>query len=417
MRTATPCTALLVSALLALVGCGDEASSAPIDTADESRPHTHLADGGIAYLDDAGTSSAPSGLVPAPGTVLGAFKWELPRGFPLPVVPLDNPMSIEKVELGRFLFYDKRLSDNQTFACATCHKQNMAFADERAVGFGSTGQSHRRGSMSLANVAYASTLTWANATPAGQNLENQASVPVLGDNPVELGIRDIAQLEARIRAVPRYVELFKQAFPTEQEPVTFLNVKRAIATFQRTLLSGNSPYDRWQAGDEGAISESAKRGYLLFNSEKVECFHCHQGFNFTDHVTWQGQAFVAKPYHNTGLYNLDGNGAYPANNPGLLETTTDPRDMGKFKAPTLRNIARTAPYMHDGSIATLPEVIDHYAKGGRARSSKTDPLLVGFKLTPEERADLLAFLESLTDEQFLTNPKLADPGPVEAAKP
>ena len=145
------------------------------------------------------------------------------------------------------------------------------------------------------------------------------------------------------------------------------NVQRAIASFQRTLISGNSPYDRWQFHSESdAVSDSAKRGFLLFSSEKLECFHCHGGFNFTDHVSYAGQTFQTAPYHNTGLYDIDGLGGYPAPNTGMHEVTMAERDMGMFKAPTLRNIALTAPYMHDGSIATL-ERGARSLRQGRAR--------------------------------------------------
>jgi cytochrome c peroxidase len=316
-------------------------------------------------------------------------------------------MSRAKVEAGRHVFYDKRLSDNQTFSCASCHKQELAFAESLPVSLGSTGQKNTRGAMSLANTAYSPTLTWAN--PKQTTLEHQAQVPIFGDAPVELGMKAPDEVEQRFRAVPRYVELFAAAFPDDAQPITMDNVAKALASFERTLISGSSPHDRWQAGDQSAVDESAKRGYELFNSEKMECFHCHSGFNFSDHVTWQGQAFASTPYHNTGLYDVDGLGNYPAPNRGVYEQTLKERDMGMFKAPTLRNIALTAPYMHDGSIATLGEVLEHYAAGGRKRSRRTDPLLVGFVLTAQEHADVLAFLESLTDDNFLKNPSFADP--------
>jgi cytochrome c peroxidase len=329
------------------------------------------------------------------------------------VVPVSNPMSAEKVELGRHLFYDKRLSGNQTQSCASCHKQERAFADERAIGLGSTGESHTRGSMSLTNVAYATTLTWAN--PLMTELERQARVPIFGDSPIELGIHSISDLELRLREVPRYHELFKAAFPDEAEPINVLNIQRAIASFERTLISGNSPYDRYlYAGDQTALSESAKRGMRLVTSNedhRFECNHCHGGFNLTDHVTYEGLDVqgAAPPFHQTGLYNIDGQGGYPAPNTGAHDVSGNPNDMGKFKAPTLRNVALTAPYMHDGSIATLSEVLDHYAKGGRSHGPRTDPLLQPFEISAEERADIIAFLESLTDQKFITEPKFADP--------
>jgi cytochrome c peroxidase len=321
-------------------------------------------------------------------------------------------MSVWKVELGRHLFYDKRLSDNQTQSCASCHKQELAFADERAVGLGSTGQPHTRGSMSLANVAYSPTLTWAN--PLMTTLEKQLRVPIFGDAPIELGMKSMEQLELRIGAVPRYQELFALAFPEQAQPVTMQNIERAIASFQRSLISGNSAYDRFLVGgDLNALSESAKRGMVFVTTNedhRFECNHCHGGPTFSDHYVAEGTLEQAPLYHQTGLYDIDGFGGYPAPNTGTHEVTDRTSDMGMFKAPTLRNIAVTAPYMHDGSIATLSEVLDHYAKGGRARArGRTDALLVPFEITEQEKADVIAFLESLTDSEFLTNPKLSDP--------
>lgn len=350
----------------------------------------------------------------------GGYAWELPPGFPPPNVPPDNPMTAEKVELGRHLFYDKRLSGNGTQACATCHKQELAFSDGRATGLGSTGEAHPRGSMSLANIAYAATLTWAN--PLMRELERQAQVPMFGEDPVELGLSGMEEeLLQRLRAEAKYRELFPAAFPDESDPFTVLNVTRAIASFERTLLSGDSPFDRHNRGDDSEFSESAERGEVLFNSERFECFHCHSGFAFADSVNHSGNR-TEEFYHNTALYNIDFEGGYPPENTGLYEFTGNRNDMGRFKAPTLRNIALTGPYMHDGSIATLSEVLDHYTAGGR---TITDGPYAGvgfdnpFKseflhganppMTEQERQDLIAFLESLTDQGFITNPKFADP--------
>jgi cytochrome c peroxidase len=367
--------------------------------------------------------ASPSRVAPDPAVPAGpaqlAFAWELPPGFPAPPVPPENAMSPQKVELGRRLFYDKRLSKNLTFSCASCHVQALAFTDGRAMAIGSTGQHHPRSSMSLANVAYASTLTWAN--PLMVTLERQAVVPEFGDAPIELGLSSIAQIEERLRGVTIYRELFRAAFPQADEPITANNMNKALATFQRTLISGRSAFDRWRFdGDESALSESAQRGYALFGSSALGCSRCHAGFNFSDHTRAAGEAKFDAPYHNTGLYNLEGRGAFPEPNTGVYEVTHKPADMGRFKAPSLRNIAVTAPYMHDGSIATLSEVLDHYAAGGRtilkgpyAGNGSLNPLkserLKGFALRSEQRADLLAFLESLTDHDFLGDPKFSDP--------
>jgi cytochrome c peroxidase len=343
------------------------------------------------------------------------YEWQLPPGFPEPAVPEDNPMRAAKVELGRHLFYDTRLSANGTQSCASCHQQSRAFTDGRATALGSTGEEHRRNSMSLANVAYAASLTWAN--PVIPDLEAQALVPLFGEHPVELGLAGQEELLLqRLSGDARYRKLFAEAFPREAQPVSLASMVRAIAAFERTLLSGGSPYDRYTYRDElDAMSLSAKRGMTLFFSERLECFHCHQGFSFTDSVKHKLTAFPEVTFHNTNLYNVDGNGGYPAADQGLREFSGKPEDMGRYRSPTLRNIAVTAPYMHDGSIATLSEVIDHYAAGGRASAHGAGPsplqseFVRGFTLTEQEKQDVLAFLESLTDAEFLTDPRFSDP--------
>ncbi len=335
---------------------------------------------------------------------LGPYEWQLPPGFPFPNVPADNPMTAEKVALGRHLFYDKRLSLNQTQSCATCHRQDKAFADPRGRGLGSTGELHPRGPMSLVNVAYAPVLTWAN--PNMRQLEQQALVPLFGDHPVEMGMAGKEDLLLqRLQAQPLYRKLFAAAFPAEAKPFTIAHVTKAIASFQRTILSGDSPYDEYQRGDDpNAISAAAKRGEALFFSERLECFHCHGGFNFTGTVDYLGKGMTEVEFHNTSLY-----ADYKEPNVGLYEFTQEESDKGKFKAPTLRNIALTAPYMHDGSVKTLAEAIDHYAKGGRASHPNRSEFVKQIDLTAAEREDLVQFLLSLTDRKLLTNPQLANP--------
>lgn len=357
-----------------------------------------------------------SGADPTPD---GEWVWDLPAGIPVPRVPADNPMSVEKVELGRHLFHDVRLSGNLTQSCATCHVQALGFTDGRPRGVGSTGEIHPRGSMALANIAYASTLTWAN--PNLTRLEDQALLPLFGDDPVELGMggREEELLD-RLRAEPVYRRLFPAAFPGEADPFSIHSITRALAAFQRTLISVDSPYDRWLRGDDEAVGPEVMRGEELFFSERLECFHCHGGPFFTSSVDYEGKGFPEVEFFNTGLYNIDGRGAYPEPNTGIYAFTGDPADMGRFRAPSLRNIEVTAPYMHDGSIATLEEVLDHYAAGGRtiregphagvgSRNPFRSEFMVGFELTPQERSDLLAFLRSLTDSSFLTDPRFGDP--------
>jgi cytochrome c peroxidase len=413
MRTQCWATIWLTGVMLAAlsVGCGDGES--PADTLDAGA----AADADARSVDDAAVQDDAGDA--------GGYAWKLPKGFPVPSVPADNPMTEEKVQLGRHLFYDKRLSGNGTQSCASCHEQKKAFADGRAVGLGSTGESHTRGSMSLANVAYASALTWAN--PLQTTLENQALVPLFGKTPVELGLADKElELLAVLKADTTYQQLFADAFGDDDDVYSVLNVTRAIACFERTLISGTSPYDRWaNEGDDSAISEAAKRGAAMVLSdptERFECRHCHGGFALAASVNHQGVVAGTQQFFNNGLYNIGGTGAYPSNNEGVKSVTNDPLDMGKFKPPTLRNIALTAPYMHDGSIEDLSGIIDHYAAGGRtirsgpyvgdgSANTHKSPLLLGFILGGSERADLLAFLQSLTDDAFITNRDHENPWP------
>lgn len=352
-----------------------------------------------------------------PAPAAETYDWRLPAGFPLPRVPADNPMTEARVQLGRRLFYDKRLSLNGTQSCASCHEQARAFTDGRTHGLGSTGEAHRRNAQGLANVAYATSLTWAN--PVLTTLEAQALVPLFGKEPVELGFGDReAVLFERLRADPELVARFAEAFPEQAEPLSLASLTRALASFERSLVSGTAPFDQYLYGGRvDALTPQMKRGMELFFSERLECNHCHAGFNFQDATMHETSGEPILPFHNTGLYNEGVEGAYPATDPGLIELTGRAEDMGRFRAPSLRNVALTAPYMHDGSIATLSEVLDHYAAGGRAHaleSSRVSPLrsgfVRGFTLTPEEKADVLAFLEgALTDTAFVTDPRFADP--------
>jgi cytochrome c peroxidase len=309
----------------------------------------------------------------------------LPPGFGLPPTPQDNPLTLAKAELGRYLFYDRRLSHNQTQSCASCHQQRLGFCDGRAHAIGSTGEEHRRNTMSLANVGYRHPLTWAD--PNVQTLEQQVHVPLTNRDPVEMGMADnFDELVARLRADPRYVRMFRDAFPDQRDPITIDNVARALASFERTLISAGSPYDRLVLyGDSNALSESAWRGRRLFFSKRLACASCHGGPDFARPP--EGSVF-----QNTGIYD----------------------SADKFRVVSLRNVAVTAPYMHDGSAATLADVIDDYAAGGRAarlqhRKPSAGVAVRPFSITATEKRDLIAFLESLTDEDFLTNPHFSDP--------
>jgi cytochrome c peroxidase len=352
----------------------------------------------------------------------GAWTWSLPAFFPEPKVPADNPMSTEKVELGRFLFHDARLSGNGRQSCASCHRQALAFTDGRARAIGSTGQAHPRGAQHLSNVVYHATLTWAN--PSLVTLERQMETPLFGDDPVEMGVTDATRelVLQRLRddtGVARYRERFAAAFPGDANPIGWRNVIKAIASFQRSLVSGDSRYDRWLAG-RASLDAAEQRGMALFFGEKAECFHCHGSFNFNDQIVHAASRIVEMPFHNTGLYNIAGTGAFPEPNRGVFELTARATDMGLFRAPSLRNVEVTAPYMHDGSIADLDAVLRFYAAGGRnvtegpfAGDGRANPfksdLVTRIDLTPAEQADIVAFLKTLTDRTFLTDPRHADP--------
>jgi cytochrome c peroxidase len=215
-------------------------------------------------------------------------------------------MSAAKVELGRYLFYDLRMSVNGTVSCATCHKQELAFTDGRAVAIGATGEPHSRGAMSLVNVAYSAVLTWSN--PQIRALEDQALVPMFGEHPVELGLRQGDGFLPKLRSDARYQTLFASAFPTESEPFTIPNVTRALASFERSIISAQSPYDRYHyGGDESAVSDSAKRGEILFFSQPLSCFRCHGGFNFSDATNFEGMSVAKSNSTIPGCTTLRGN--------------------------------------------------------------------------------------------------------------
>ena len=353
------------------------------------------------------------------------FQWPaLPPGISTPPVPADNPMSGAKVELGRRLFYDVRLSGNGGFACSSCHRQELAFSDAKNVPVGSTGEAHTRNSPGLANVGYQRTLGWAG--PDTRALEAQALIPMFGVVPVELGLAGREQdLLARLRAEPVYQQLFPKAFRGEADPWTVANVTRAIAAFERTFIAFNAPIDRFRRGEAGAIPDAAKRGEQVFLSRR--CGACHRGAMFTVAVADPGPSTGPPPpgppgpdFVNTGLYNIGGTGAYPARNGGLFETTHVPTDMGRMKVPSLRNVAVTFPYMHDGSVGTLEDAVDHYARGGRLitigpnagdgkLNPNKDPRITGFPITAQEKADLVAFLRTLTDSAFITDRRFSNP--------
>lgn len=349
------------------------------------------------------------------------WHWGLPANVDPPRVPADNPMNTAKVDLGRHLFYEKRLAGNGRMACASCHQQERAFSDGLGRSIGSTGMTHPRNANALVNVGWYATLTWAN--PLLDTLEKQAPIPTFGLDPIEMGVEDhvLHVVLQRLRDAPDvdYPGRFAAAFPeVTDDAVTWPNVFKALAAFQRTMISVDSRYDRWMRG-RAELDVREQNGRRIF--ESAQCIRCHTPPHFGgQYVSAVTQGPFNVEFHNIGLYNLDGKGSYPLNNLGLFEMTGNRADMGAFRAPTLRNIAVSAPYMHDGSVATLEEAVAIMAGGGRhvvsgpqAGDGRASPhksaLIRDQRLSAAEQADLVAFLKTLTDEGFLRNPALSDP--------
>jgi cytochrome c peroxidase len=311
-----------------------------------------------------------------------AYQWHLPRGLPTPAVPADNPMSDAKVALGRRLFSDNRLSIDGRHSCASCHDPSRSFTDGRPVAIGATGQSLPHNAMALVNVAYNVSYGWTD--PKVTSLEAQMLQPLLNQHPVELGT-DPKALATALAKDASYPREFVAAFPppaaggsTPTPAVTFDHVVKAIAAYERTLTAGDSAFDHYVfGGQHDALSPSAKRGMALFFSKSAGCGRCHFGFNFSGH--WRDSQGA------TGKASFANNGI----------------GTQRMRIPTLRNIALTAPYMHDGRFGTLDAVIDHYASiAAVARHdphSKLDVRLRAFDPSDSDRQDLIAFLESLTD--------------------
>ncbi len=357
--------------------------------------------------------------------------WDLPPGFPVPNVPSDNPMSKSKVELGRHLFYEKSLSGNETMSCASCHFQSLAFADGKDFPTGITSDAHPRNAQHLSNVAYMPRLTWSN--PKMTSLEIQARAPMFGESPIELGLSSNSFLD-KLKSKSIYQTLFRNAFGNADAAVNEQNVRFALASFQRSMISGNSKFDQYNfRNNKSALTASEIRGLNLFNGEVAECFHCHGGFNFTD-TSFHGGATEEFFYHSNGIHNDAYYASVPSNKRGLFDLTGVASDTGKFRAPSLRNIGVTYPYMHDGIFMcadannpdkaagaaagktkvdcardALTQVVDHYRSGGQAHSAKDTTLIKTFTITNSQRDDMVNFLLALTDEEFLTNPKFASP--------
>ncbi len=296
-------------------------------------------------------------------------------------VPTDNPMTPKKIELGRLLFFDKRLSRDNSIACASCHMPTLAFTDGQPVSMGIHRQLGGRSAPAAINRGFSTAQFWDGRAAT---LEEQSIGPFV--NPVEHGFMDYNEMIAKMNRIDGYKKLFQEVFGTE---ITVDGIGKAIATFQRTILSGNSPADRYDVGgEETALSAEAQQGLELFRA-KARCTRCHSGFNFTD-----------EKFHNLGI-GWDTNTV----DLGRYMVTKNAEDIGAFKTPTLREIARTAPYMHDGRFASLEEVVNFYNQGG-IKNPYLDNNVIPLEMTDQEKRNLVTFLRSLNGEgwQHITPP-------------
>ncbi len=322
---------------------------------------------GFRFVSAGGAADAPGDIPPTPPLGLPAVPW-----------PDDNPYSAAKAELGKLLYFDTRLSSDSTVSCASCHAPEKAFTDGAAVSTGIRGQKGGRSAPTVINRAYSTLQFWDGRAAS---LEEQAKGPIA--NPIEMTAEKTADAAhetslKRLRSVAGYVKRFEQAFGTKA--ITIDHVAQAIATFERTVYSANAPYDRYNAGEARAMSEAQVRGMNVFFN-KAACDSCHLGFNFTD-----------GSYVNIGV-GMD----RPQPDVGRFAVTGKDEDRGAFKTPTLREIEHTAPYMHDGSLKTLEEVVEHYDKGG-IKNPQLDQRMKPLKLSDQEKKDLVAFMRALSGE-------------------
>jgi cytochrome c peroxidase len=321
-------------------------------------------------------AALPSLAAAQVATTTASFAWQLPRGFPTPFVPADNPMSAAKVALGQRLFFETRLSVTGRYSCASCHDPARSYSDGRARAVGATGAVLAHGSMALINVAYNLSYGWQH--PEVSSLEAQMRQPLFNRHPVEIGL---AGRERAVRAALAADTTYRQQFADVfGGAISIAHIIDAIAAFERTLIDGHSAFDAYVfAGEQDALSPGAKRGMALFFSRRIGCAGCHSGFNFSGN--WRDRAGPT----------------------GKAAFADDGLGVGPVRIPTLRNIALTAPYMHDGRFATLDAVLDHYERVGKlpssARGGQRDPRLKTFTLNQDERADLTAFLGSLTERR------------------
>ena len=300
------------------------------------------------------------------------YPWlDPPSHFPVVTHPEDNQLTLERWELGRRLFFETKLSIDDNKSCASCHLPSTAFATNFPTNKGANQAEGTRNSPSLANVGYHPYFTREGGVPT---LEMQVLVPIQEENEFHNNILDIVD---SLMLDQSYVDDALEAYNSEITPFV---ITRAISCFERTLISGCSSYDRYLSGDESALSSEELNGLHIF--ENKGCINCHSG-----------QLLSGFEILNNGLYE-------EYEDPGLFNLTNDPNDIGKFKVPSLRNIAITHPYMYDGSLATLDDVLDHYVSGGSNHPNKSN-LIIPIELNDEERADLKAFLNALTDHSFI----------------
>lgn len=302
---------------------------------------------------------------------------EIPKGFPDIDFPEGNEFTKARWDLGKRLFFDEALSLDSTISCATCHKPELAFSDDIAFSLGVADRVGTRNAPTLANIAYHPYFTREGGVPT---LEMQVLVPVQEHNEFDFNIVLIAN---RLKQDSTYIQMAQNAYDREVDAFV---ITRALACFERSLLSGYSLYDQYTSHDkEDALSASAIRGMDLFFDDKTNCSKCHNGFDFSSYA-----------FENNGLYE-------EYEDEGRFRLTGNEADRALFKVPTLRNIELTAPFMHDGSFNTLEEVIEHYQSGGKNHPHKND-LIQPLNLSESEKADLINFLKSLTDERFISNP-------------
>jgi cytochrome c peroxidase len=308
-----------------------------------------------------------------------------------------NPYSANKATLGRYLFYDNRLSINNTKACASCHDPKFSFTDNYRRSIGAYGDLTQHNSPPLINLIFQQYFTAADSSVHFP--EQQIQNPMFRTNPIELGWKGNEEsMLNRFSTDSFYRQQFQTAFPEEMNPVTVKNIQYAITSFIKTIISFQSPYDDYQhRNKKEALSSSAINGLRIFQSAQLQCNQCHGGINFNQ------PGFQSAPYFNTGFFTDT------LLHKGLAVVTANKNDYGKYKVPTLRNLAFTAPYLHDGSAETLEEVIQLYQQGGYPSIQNKHPFITGFKLNSQQRNDLISFLLSLSDSSVLTNPAYANP--------